>query len=154
MKIEDFLSPADVIVGQPALEKGQLLKALSQRVAASVRLTPGKITDALLKREKLGSTGVGNGIAIPHARLSDVQRPVGILALLKKPIAFEAVDGGPVDIVFLLLAPPVPAADQLNALACIARTLRDPAVLSDLRLATDSAEAFRAITAERGGPAP
>ena len=149
MKIEDFLSQADVIVEQPALEKGQLLKALSQRVAASLHLPPGKVVDAILKREKLGSTGVGNGIAIPHARLSEAQRPVGILALLKKPIDFEAVDGGPVDIVFLLLAPPAPGADQLNALACIARALRDPTVLSDLRRATDSAEAFRAITAQR-----
>jgi PTS system nitrogen regulatory IIA component len=154
MKIEDFLSPADVIVEQPAFEKGQLLMALSQRAAASLHLTPGKIADAILKREKLGSTGVGNGIAIPHARFSEVQRPVGVLALLSKPIDFEAVDGGPVDIVFLLLAPPAPGADQLNALACIARTLRDPAVLSDLRLATDSAEAFRAITSDRGAPAP
>jgi PTS system nitrogen regulatory IIA component len=149
MKIENFLSQADVIIEQPALEKGQLLKVLSQRVAESLHLPPGKVADAILKREKLGSTGIGNGIAIPHARLSEVQRPAGVLALLKKPIDFEAIDGGPVDIVFLLLSPLAPGADQLNALACIARTLRDPSVLSDLRLATDSREAFQAFTAQR-----
>ncbi len=87
-------------------------------------------------------------MAIPHARFTELKKPFGILARLRKPIDFDAVDGRPVDIVFLLLAPTAPEGDQLNALACIARKLRDPRVVSDLRRAKDGGAMFHALTAE------
>jgi PTS system nitrogen regulatory IIA component len=97
-----------------------------------------------LKREALGSTGTGAGIAIPHARLEGIARPFGILVRLAKPIDFEAIDGQPVDLVFLLLLPAEPQGDQLNALACAARMLRDAQILRDLRRAADDAALYRA----------
>jgi nitrogen PTS system EIIA component len=149
MNINDFLSPKDAVVEPRALQKSQLLKELSRRAAESLGLSPGHIADAILQREKLGSTGVGGGVAIPHARLGDLKKPFGILSRLRKAIDFEAIDGWPVDIVFFLLAPANREDDQLNALACIARKLRIPEVVSDLRAATDGAMAYQAITADR-----
>jgi PTS system nitrogen regulatory IIA component len=149
MKITEFLSPADAIVEQKALGKDQLLKELARRAAARLGLRSGQIADAILKRERLGSTGMGGGVAIPHARIPDLTRPFGLLARLPKPVEFEAVDGRPVDIVFVLLAPTVPESEQLNALACVARKLRSTEVVADLRQANDGAEVFTAITAER-----
>jgi PTS system nitrogen regulatory IIA component len=149
MKITDFLSPTDATVEQKALGKDQLLKELARRAAARLGLSSGKIADTIFKREKLGSTGMGGGVAIPHARIPDLTKPFGLLARLRKPIEFEAVDGRPVDIVFLLLAPTAPESEQLNALACVARKLRSTEVVADLRQANDGAEVFAAITAER-----
>jgi PTS system nitrogen regulatory IIA component len=103
MKINDFLSPNDAMVETRVLDKVQLLEELSRRAAASLRLAPDLVANAILKREELGSTGMGSGVAIPHARFPDLRKPFGLLARLRKPIDFEAVDGRPVDIVFLLL---------------------------------------------------
>ena len=144
MNIADFLSPTDTMVERRTLDKVQLLKELAIRAAANCQLAAGLVADAILKREDLGSTGMGGGIAIPHARFPELTRPSGVLVRLKKPIDFDAVDGRPVDIVFLLVAPD---SGQLNALACIARGLRDPDVASDLRQAKDGAALYRAIVA-------
>lgn len=142
MNVEDFLSPADIVVERRTLDKLQLLKELSARAAANYQLDSRAVTEAILKREALGSTGVGGGIAIPHARFGELRKSSGVLVRLKKPIDFDAVDGKPVDIVFLLLAP---ENDQLNALACVARSLRNPDVVAALRRAKDGAAAYRAI---------
>ena len=124
MKISDILSPHDVLIDVRAANKRQLLKELAAKAAISVGLSVEQVRPYLLKREELGSTGVGGGIAIPHARLPDLQRPYGLLAKLKQPMEFDAIDGLAVDIVFLLLLPATAENAQLGALALVARSLR------------------------------
>lgn len=102
----------------------------------------------ILKREELGSTGIGGGVAIPHARMQDVKKPLGILARLNTAVAFDAVDGQLVDLVFLLMLPALPQPDQLNALAAVPRKLRDKDLVGSLRGAKSAAELFAAIIAE------
>jgi PTS system nitrogen regulatory IIA component len=104
------------------------------------------ISEALLKREQLGSTGMGNGFAIPHACVAGVQVPFGMLARLKEPIDFEAVDEQPVDLIFLLLLPEPSQPQQLNVLASVARRLRDPKVLQSLRTAKDARAIYQRMT--------
>ena len=104
-----------------------------------------QIAPYLLKREELGSTGIGRGVAIPHARLPDLQQPHGLLAKLKQPIEFDAIDGQAVDIVFVLLLPAAVENAQLSALALVARTLRPPENLARLRSAKNSSELYSAI---------
>ncbi len=146
MDIKDFLAPANVIVDMRATDKEQLLRELSQRAAAALGLDAGPITAEILKREELGSTGMGEGIAIPHARIKNLKKPFGILARLKKVINFEAIDEKPVDLVFLLLLPDVAEVDQLNALASVARKLRDANIASSIRSAPDALEAHEVIS--------
>jgi nitrogen PTS system EIIA component len=146
MKIEDFLSPADVIVGLRAQDKVRVLQELAGRAASNLQLDPGEISQEILKREELGSTGMGSGIAIPHARLQDVQKPFGILARLKRGIEFDAIDAGPVDLVFLLLLPAAAQSECLNALAAVSRALRDPERLRNLRAAEDNVALYRELT--------
>ena len=148
MKISDFLSSADVITGVTAVDKQKLLEELAQRAGSAVDVPPTLVLSALLKREGLGSTGIGGGLALPHARLYQVDKPFGILVRLRKPIDFDAVDGKPVDTIFLLLLPDAPDGDRLGALACIARKLRDPAIIAALRRARDGAEIYRTLTAD------
>ena len=105
MKIPDLLSPTDVMVDVRASNKQQLLQELAAKAADSLGLPVDRVASYLLKREELGSTGIGKGVAIPHARLPDLQRPFGLLAKLKQPIEFDAIDGRAVDIVFVLLLP-------------------------------------------------
>jgi nitrogen PTS system EIIA component len=150
MDIKNLLSLADVLLDVSASDKARLLQKLADRAAIAVHLAADQIFRALSAREELGSTGTGSGIAIPHARLEGLKKPFGILARLKRPVAFDAIDGKPVDIVFLLLLPTAPAGEQLNALAAVARKLRNPQPVRDLRAATDCAGLFRAMTmAER-----
>jgi PTS system nitrogen regulatory IIA component len=146
MDIKDFLAPDDVICDVRAADKERLLRALSQRAAAALHLDAALVAGEIAKREELGSTGMGAGIAIPHARIGGLTRPFGLLARLAKPIAFAAIDGQPVDIVFLLLLPLTSGGEQLPALACVARKLRDSDVAARLRSAADSREIYRAIT--------
>jgi nitrogen PTS system EIIA component len=149
MKIPDFLSVDHVAIDMAAADKNRLLSELSRKAGAIVDVLPDRLFAELAKREELGSTGVGGGVAIPHARFYQVTKPFGMLVRLRKPLDFDAVDGEPVDIVFLLLLPEAaPTGDQLGALACIARRLRDPKTAAALRKARDSAEMYRALTAE------
>ncbi|HTS40506.1 MAG TPA: PTS sugar transporter subunit IIA [Xanthobacteraceae bacterium] len=145
MVIADFLSPSNVMIDVQAADKTQLLKDLSKRAAASVKLDGDKVSKAILQRETLGSTGTGGGVAIPHARFPDLKKPFGILARLKKAIEFEAIDSKPVDVVFLLLLPGTAESAQLNALAGVARILRDAAITANIRRANDGAQIYRAI---------
>src|SRR5262245_57289076 len=117
MKIKDFLSAADVAVDVRAADKASLLKDLATRAAAALNLSVDMVVSEIAKRDELGSTGIGRGVAIPHARLREIKKPLGLLARLKSPIEFDAVDGQPVDLVFLLLLPASSPLDQLNALA-------------------------------------
>ena len=145
MRIYDLLSPKDVLVDVRTSNKRQLLQALSARAADSLGLRVDQIAPYLLKREELGSTGIGRGVAIPHARLPDLQRPYGLLAKLRQPIEFEAIDGQAVDIVFVLLLPAAVESGQLEALALVARVLRPPENLVRLRDARNPSELYAAI---------
>jgi nitrogen PTS system EIIA component len=148
MKVSDFLSSADVITDVAFADKQKLLEDLARRAAAIVDVQPALILAELVKREQLGSTGMGGGVAIPHARFHQVAKPFGMLVRLKRPIAFDAVDDRPVDTIVLLLLPDAPNGERLGALACIARKLRDPAIMAALRRARDGAEIYRMLAAD------
>lgn len=146
MKISDVLAPADVFLDVQTKDKVTLLRQLCAEIAMRVGLSSDKVTKQIAKREELGSTGLGNGVAIPHARLKGVKTPFGVLARLHRGIDFDAIDNQPVDIVFLLLLPDAANGDaQLNALASVARELRDPNALQRIRDAGSSAALFEAI---------
>jgi PTS system nitrogen regulatory IIA component len=145
MKISDLLSPNDVMIDVRASKKRQLLQELAAKAADSLGLRVDQVAPDLLKREELGSTGIGRGVAIPHARLPDVQRPYGLLVKLKVPIEFDAIDGQAVDIVFVLLLPAVAENGQIGALAQVARTLRPEENLARLRAARNTSELYSAI---------
>jgi PTS system nitrogen regulatory IIA component len=148
MKISDFLAPANVQIDVRASDKPRLLRDLAQQAATSVGLTADTILAALSQREALGSTGLGGGVAIPHARFTELKEPFGMLVRLRKAIAFEAIDGQPVHIVFLLLLPAAKAGEQLNALATVARKLRDRNQLTLLEQAGDASALYSVTTAE------
>jgi PTS system nitrogen regulatory IIA component len=145
MEIRDFLSPADIMIGVRASEKTRLLRQLSAQAASELGLDSDEVSEQIAKREELGSTGVGNGVALPHARLRGLKAPFGLLARLRQGIDFAAIDDQPVDIVFLLLLPETGDGAQLNALASVARVLRDPEALRRLRRASDNEALYRAI---------
>ena len=146
MKISDLLSPTDVMTDVRTSNKRRLLQEFAAKAADSLGLHVDQIALHLLKREELGSTGIGRGVAIPHARLPDVQRPYGLLARLKAPIEFDAIDGQAVDIVFVLLLPAAAENGQIGALAQVARTLRPEENLARLRAARNTSELYSAIT--------
>ncbi len=129
-------------------DKQKLLEDLARRAATIVDVQPALILSELVKREQLGSTGMGGGVAIPHARFHQVAKPFGMLVRLKRPIPFDAVDDQPVDTIVLLLLPDAPNGERLGALACMARKLRDPAVMAALRRARDGAEIYRTLAAD------
>lgn len=146
MLVKDILSPSNVQIKSQRSDKASLLRELCERAGPAVGLPPQTLLAEVLRREDLGSTGIGKGIAIPHTRLPDLKQPYGIMVRLAQPIDFEAVDGEPVDIVFFLLLPLSPPNAHLNTLACVARSLRDPAIQSELRKASDSASLYAAVT--------
>jgi PTS system nitrogen regulatory IIA component len=150
MKISDFLTPAHVLLDIRASDKTRLLHQLSTQAAVEAGLDAGDISTQIAKREELGSTGVGNGVALPHARLKGLTSPFALLARLRHGIDFEAIDDRPVDVVFLLLLPDAPNELQLNALACAARALRSSEVLERVRGANDREAIFQAV-ADSGG---
>jgi PTS system nitrogen regulatory IIA component len=151
MKVSDFLSPEDVLVGVRASDKARLLEQLSTRAAAAVGLVADDVVHEVAKREDLGSTGVGNGVALPHARLHGLAAPFGLLARLSHPIDFDAIDGEPVDVVFLLLLPEAGDACKGNALACVARALRQAETLREIRGASNREALLQTIVgADRG----
>jgi PTS system nitrogen regulatory IIA component len=148
MKISDFLSPSNATIEVAAADKQKLLQVLAGKAGAIVDVPPDRILAELQKREELGSTGVGGGVALPHARFQQIGKPIGLLLRLRKAIDFDAVDGEPVDIVFLLLLPESGSKDQLGALASISRKLRNPEVTTALREARDGREMYRALAVE------
>jgi nitrogen PTS system EIIA component len=148
MNIQDFLSPNDVTIDVAPANKQKLLIDLADNAGSRLRLPPDTILKELSKREELGSTGVGNGVAIPHARFKQIDRPFGMLFRLRQPIEFEALDGKPIDIVFLLLLPESAKGEQLSALACVARRFRNPAVTAALRKAPSAKETFRVLASQ------
>jgi nitrogen PTS system EIIA component len=119
--------------------KRQLLALIGDAAAAMTGLPEREIFDALLQRERLGSTGIGSGIAIPHAKFARLEQLHGLFFQLERPVDFEALDGQPVDLIFVLLAPEDAGADHLKALARVARVLRDPNTAKQLRQTGDHA---------------
>lgn len=138
MTLTDLVAPSAIVPALKVNNKKQVLQELSARAAELTGQSERAIFEILLQREKLGSTAVGNGVAIPHGKLSKLGRLFGLFARLERPIDFEALDGQPVDLVFLLLAPEGAGADHLKALARIARLLRDQDVAKKLRASRDA----------------
>jgi len=147
MTLADIIDARAVLPAVKAQNKKQVLQELSQAMAGLVAVDQRVIFETLHRREKLGSTGLGQGSAIPHGRLPNISRVYGLFARLASPIDFDSIDGQPVDLVFVLLAPDDAGADHLTALARISRLLREPATLAKLR-GTDTAEGLYAILTE------
>lgn len=139
--------PDAVLAHAKATGKKALLAELAGKAAGLFKIDERKLFDRLLERERLGSTGIGGGIAIPHGRLTTVAKPVGLFARLVHPVDFDAIDERPVDIVFLLVTPEGAGADHLKALARVSRLLRDRGLVEKLR-ATEKAEALYALLVE------
>lgn len=155
MTIADFLSPERVLLNVRARDKAHLIGDIAKafgRLAAG--LTAERVEAGLLARERLGSTGLGWGFALPHARIEGLDRFTGLFIRLAKPIAFDAIDGKPVGLVFVLLIPAAGETPHVGALAAISRVFRDAAFVSGLQQATTPAEAFRLLTGggEIAGP--
>jgi PTS system nitrogen regulatory IIA component len=146
MTLTDLIVPGAVIPALKVNGKKQAIQELAARAAELTGQSERAILEVLLQREKLGSTGVGNGIAIPHGKLPKLGRLFGLFARLERPIDFEALDSQPVDLIFLLLAPEAAGADHLKALARVARLLRDPEITRKLRESSD-ADAIYAVLA-------
>jgi PTS system nitrogen regulatory IIA component len=146
MPTTDLVAPNAIIPALKANGKKQALSEIAAKAAALTGQSERTILEILLQREKLGSTGVGNGVAIPHGKLPNLVHVIGVFARLDRAIDFDALDGQPVDLIFLLLAPEGAGADHLKALARVARLLRDPEVARKLRSSND-AEALYALLA-------
>ncbi len=146
MPLNDLVSPNAVLPALKVNTKKQVLQEIAGRAAELTGQSDRVVLEILLQREKLGSTGVGNGVAIPHGKLPKLNKVFGLFARLERAVDFEALDGQPVDLVFLLLAPEGAGADHLKALARVARLLRDGEVARKLRNSRD-AEAIYAVLA-------
>ena len=146
MDLSDLVRPDAILSSLKANSKKQALQALAEKAAALTGLEEREIFETLVQREKLGSTGVGGGIAIPHGKLARLDRIFGLFARAPKPIDFEALDEQPVDLIFLLLAPEGAGADHLKALARVARLFREPGVAAKLRASADKSALFAVLT--------
>lgn len=153
MEIGELLGPRGVLANLKVTSKKQLLQELASRAGEITGLHERTIFDALLERERLGSTGVGNGIAIPHGKLAGLSSLCGVFARLPEPIDFEAIDERPVDLIFLLLAPESAGADHLKALARVSRLLRDDGVCDRMRGCDNSDALFALLTESAELPA-
>ena len=150
MDFEDICQIVDTVIDLPVHGKRALLHDLAHRAALLLKIDDDTVSSALLKREELGSTGVGNGVAIPHVRLEQVKKPFAIMARLKHPIDFDAIDGQPVDLVCLLLLSKENEQAQLNVLAAVARRLRAPEVLEQLRGAPNRVVLYNVMVGRTG----
>lgn len=142
MALADLIAQNAVLPALKANSKKQLLQEMSAKAASLTGLPEREIFDVILQRERLGSTGVGNGIAIPHGKMPQLDRIVGIFARLEQPVNFEALDDEPVDLVVLLLAPEGAGADHLKALSRIARVMRDSDLVEKMRATDDAASLY------------
>jgi len=146
MSLKDLLNADAILPSLKVNSKKQALQELSEKAGLVSGIASREIFDALLQRERLGSTGVGNGIAIPHGKLAKAGRIFGVFARLERPIDYEALDGAPVDLMFLLIAPETAGADHLKALARTARLFRDPGVTAKIRATRDAAAIYTMLT--------
>jgi PTS system nitrogen regulatory IIA component len=146
MTITDLVAPEAILPALKVISKKQALQELAARASALTGQNERSVFEVLLQREKLGTTAVGYGVAIPHGKLPKLEKLFGFFARLERPIDFEAMDGQPVDLIFLLLAPEHAGADHLKALARIARMLRDPSIAQNLRNSRDEAALYAVLT--------
>jgi nitrogen PTS system EIIA component len=146
MDIVDLIAPHQIVGRLRAVNKTQLLRELARRSGAATGIEAQAILDALTAREALGSTGVGQGIAMPHARIAGLKMFYSLFARLDQPIDFAAIDDQKVDLVFLLLSPPAIDNDHLAALACVSRRLRDRALAARLRSTKDDVALYQILT--------
>ncbi len=142
MNLENILEPEAIVLNLRSTSKKQVLQDLSAQIAAMAHLKEREVFDTLLQREKLGSTGIGRGVAIPHGKFTTLDRIIGLFARLMTPIDFDAPDDQPVDLVFVLLAPETAGADHLKALASVARAFRQSEAITALRRADNAKEAY------------
>ena len=149
MELAKLLMPGAVRVIGQITSKKRLFQELGELVAGAYGLTAAIAVDGLQERESLGPTGVGHGIALPHARLEDLGRIVGVFIRLEKPLDYDSVDRQPVDLIFGLFAPKDSGVDHLKALALVSRTMRDQSVVSKLRANTDTAKLHAILTEAR-----
>ncbi len=147
MELTDLLDGECVVANLRATSKKQVLQELARRAADITNIDERKIFAVLMDRERLGTTGVGSGIAIPHGKLPELDRLYGIFARLEKPVDFQSIDERPVDLIFVLLAPEEAGADHLKALARVSRLLRDQNTCEKLR-GTGEVDALSAILTE------
>ena len=148
VEIGDLLTPQRVIPQLRAASKKQALQELARRAAALTGIHERSIYEVLMERERLGTTGIGMGIGIPHGKLAGLAALCGMFARLERPIPYDAIDDQPVDLIFLLLAPDNAGADHLKALALVSRLLRDRSMCEKLR-GTDTADALYALLTDR-----
>jgi PTS system nitrogen regulatory IIA component len=146
-EIAELIMPSGVIAQLRAPTKRQVLQELARRAAAMTGIPDKRIYDALAERERLGTTGIGSGVAVPHCRLPELTRLYGGFARLERPVPFESIDDQPVDLVFLLLAPTDAGAEHLRALARVSRLLRDRAICEKLRGANSPDALYALLTA-------
>jgi nitrogen PTS system EIIA component len=146
MPLTDLVAPNAIIPALKVNGKKQAIQELAARAAKLTGQNERTIAETLLQREKLGSTGVGNGIAIPHCKLAKLDKLFGLFARLDRPVDFESLDGQPVDLIFLLLAPEGAGADHLKALAKVARLLREAEVVTKLRETQDADALYAVLT--------
>ena len=146
MPLTDLVAPNAILPALRANNKKQVIQELAAKAAELTGQNDRDILEILLQREKLGSTGVGNGVAIPHGKLPKLGKLFGLFARLERPVDFEALDGRAVDLVFLLLAPESAGADHLKALARVARLLRDPDIAHKLRESRDDSALYAVLT--------
>lgn len=152
MEMREFLAPGAVLPALRSAGKKQLLQQLSAAAAPLAGIDEKLILDTLVERERMGTTGFGGGVAVPHGRIAGLDRIVGLFARLETPVDFDAIDGRPVDLAFLLLSPAGGSADHLKALARVSRTFRDAALQEKLR-GSSSADALYAMLVGVGNDA-
>jgi len=146
MRLGDILRPQSVRVLASTSSKKRLFQDLGEMAQVSYALEPARVVEALMERESLGPTGVGNGVALPHARLAALTQVRGLFLRLERALDFDAIDRQPVDLVFCLLAPASAGVEHLKALALVSRTLRDPATCAKLRANSDHGTLFAILT--------
>ena len=148
MDLKDFLEPKAIKFVPQVSSKKRLLQDISEQASSLYGLDSNAVFAALVEREKLGSTGVGRGVAIPHARFEELDRVYGFFTRIETPVDFESMDRQPVDLVFTILAPQREGADHLKALAVVSRTLRSENNCSNLRANADEKALFALLTQE------
>jgi len=148
MEISELLTPRSVVAQLRVTGKKQALQEIARRAAATTGINDRRIYDVLAERERLGTTGIGRGVAVPHGKLAELTRVYGLFARLDRPIAFESIDNQPVDLVFVLLAPLDAGAEHLKALAMVSRLLRDRTICEKLR-GTNNPDALYALLTDR-----
>ncbi len=153
MDLSSLLVPASVRVVGQFTSKKRLFQELGEIAQQAWQIPAAAAVDGLQERETLGPTGVGHGIALPHARLDDLNRIAGIFIRLEKPLDYDSVDRQPVDLVFGLLAPKDSGVDHLKALALVSRTMRDTALVQKLRANSDPAKIYAILIESRANKA-